>query len=152
MRPYRNCINEFASHNLLAFIGLGTPVSFAGIFIGAYNCSQPPKELLNPTYAILALLALAWIIIGIGLHWGFKILIAISDYIYRCVKYWSLVTAITFTIIIIPLYPLTPYAITYVLVGLIPLFLILVPCTHILMTIRARMAAQRQVPLPESNV
>ena len=149
MPPYKNCINEFASHNLLAFIGLGTPVSFAGIFICAYNCSQPPKELLNPTYALLALLTLAWVNIGIGLYGGFKVLIIISDYIYRCVKYWSLVTVVTFTSIIIPLYSPTTYKITYVLVGLIPLVLILVPCSHIIRTIRARVPTSRPTPLPD---
>lgn len=144
-----DCINEFSSNKILAFITLGLPVYFVSIFAGAYSTKQPPNELLLPTYVIIALLAISWLNFGVALLTSSPRLLLIFHFVYESVKNWAIVSIIIFLITGLSA---PRFTITYILVGLIPLFLLLIPCHSILLNIGRRLTALRQLPAPAIRV
>lgn len=143
--PYNKCITVLSSNNILSFIILGTPIYFLSIFIAVYSSQQVPIILLHPTYIILGLLAASWLNVLLGICLKTPLSITLSKYAYRCAKYGSLLTVII--IIIAGLEKLSTEYLTYIMIGLVPLIIILIPCNYIMTEIVERM--NRVVVLPD---
>ena len=134
---YNALLKVFSSNDKIGFFLSGVPIYFISIFLMAHSInSRVSSSLSYPSYIILIILGLTWLLAGFTIFKKLPNLLTLSIFVYKCIAHWSLVSSLILVFYGVSILP--RFFITYLFSGLFPLIVLLFFCGDIMRSIRTR--------------
>jgi hypothetical protein len=135
---YNSLLKVLSVNDRIAFFLSGFPIYFISFFLIGHNIKEKRSNALSyPSYIILIILGLTWLLAGFTIFKKLPNLLTVSIFIYKCIGHWSLVSSLILVFYGVSILP--RFFITYLISGLFPLIVLLFLCGDIMRTIRTRM-------------
>jgi len=135
---YNSFLKVLSSNDKIAFFISGVPIYFISFFLIGHNVNaRVTSSLSYPSYIILVILGLTWLLAGFTIFKKLPNLLTLSIFVYKCIGHWSLISSLILVFYGVSILP--RFFITYLISGLFPLIVLLFFCGDIMRTVRTRM-------------
>ena len=147
-KTYTACIQCLSRNPWIAFGCIGLPVYYLSGFIIAQHTRNinVANIFASPSYIILAILLISWLVAGITLWKSLPNLLTVCKFVFSCLAHWSLVS---FCILIFYGISVLPAVyMQYLAAVLLPAVILLIVSSDVMRTVRTNMFAHIESTAP----